>query len=74
MDLDLILKCLNRLQEAETFLSAPSRELAAFDLSRAGFNAYNSILDALGLISAAVLDLTDVVRNQHPLAIREMVR
>jgi hypothetical protein len=74
MELDLVLKCLNRLQEAETVLSAPSGNLAAFDLSNHGFAAYNSILDALGLISAALLDLKDVVRNRHPLAIREMGR
>lgn len=74
MDLKTLVECLIRLKTAEAFLDAPRRRLAITDLTAEGFAAYNSLLDAHGLISAVLLDLTDVVRNRHPLAIREMGR
>jgi hypothetical protein len=73
MNLERLLTSIIRLKTARAFLEEPSHRLALNDLSLEGEVAYRQICLAIGLIEAAVLDLTDAVRDRQPMYVRSAV-
>jgi hypothetical protein len=69
MDIETLLRNMIRLKTAVAFLEEPARRLQ-HDISQEGSDAIRRICEAHGLIAAALLDLTDAVRDRHPLAVR----